>query len=159
MLKFIPEIWPGTKSVTFVPSPSAPNLPVTAVKIYVFERNKLLLAKVSGRGWDLPGGHVESGESPDEALIRELKEETGAVVSRQWLIGYLEIINDGSNPKYPDHSCILVYKGQGLSFDQSHVFPSHEVTHCKLIAINELPRLHHNWNDSKKQVIDYAFDA
>ena len=34
--------------------------------------------------WNLPGGGVESGELPTEAIVREVKEETGldAVVDR-----------------------------------------------------------------------------
>lgn len=29
--------------------------------------------------WEIPGGHIEPGETPDEAAKRELNEETGAV--------------------------------------------------------------------------------
>jgi 8-oxo-dGTP diphosphatase len=27
--------------------------------------------------WDIPGGHVEEGETPDECIVREMKEEIG----------------------------------------------------------------------------------
>jgi len=27
--------------------------------------------------WEIPGGHIETGENPDQAAARELKEETG----------------------------------------------------------------------------------
>ena len=55
-------------------------LPKTAV-IYVTNGNKVLAVS---RGLDLsdlnmPGGRVESGEKPEEAAIRELREETGLI--------------------------------------------------------------------------------
>ncbi|MFV2117544.1 (deoxy)nucleoside triphosphate pyrophosphohydrolase [Streptomyces sp. Act-28] len=48
----------------------------------VYDRGRLLAARrsappeLAGR-WELPGGKVEPGESPREALVRELREELG----------------------------------------------------------------------------------
>ncbi len=37
--------------------------------------------------WNLPGGALEPGEMPDEALIREVREETGLEVRVSKLVG------------------------------------------------------------------------
>ncbi len=46
------------------------------------EKNRILLQKRSDNGqWGFPGGAVELGESIDEAMFREVKEETGLSVA------------------------------------------------------------------------------
>jgi ADP-ribose pyrophosphatase YjhB (NUDIX family) len=54
------------------------NIKASQVSAYCIYDNKLLLVK-NKRGWGIPGGHPELGESLDEALARELNEEAGII--------------------------------------------------------------------------------
>lgn len=159
MPQFAAEYWPETLSrVEFFPATQPPNLPVSAVKIYVFQGDNLLLTKITGRGWDLPGGHIEAGETPEEAIVRELQEETGASIKNFVFIGYLKITNQQENErnkKYPKESCILVYKSYEAEVDANHKF-QFEASESRFVALQELPSVHHDWNEAKAQVLAYA---
>jgi 8-oxo-dGTP diphosphatase len=50
---------------------------VSAAAIVINDKNELLLIKGPRRGWEMPGGQVEEGESLSHAAIRETKEESG----------------------------------------------------------------------------------
>ncbi|MEZ0319943.1 MAG: NUDIX hydrolase [Pyrobaculum sp.] len=88
------------------------NRPAVAVAALAVKDGKILLVKrrypPSQGKWSLPGGHVELGERLTEAVLRELKEETGMDgVVKKFLapVEYIEVV-DG-RVKY--HFVILVY--------------------------------------------------
>lgn len=62
---------------------------IAAVSAVVLDdKNRVLLQKRSDVGvWGLPSGHIESGESVTQALIREMYEEAGVTVKIKKLIG------------------------------------------------------------------------
>lgn len=69
------------------------------------ENEEILLIKSPWRGWEYPGGMVEPGETFQEALIREIKEETGVDVEITGFIGLCknvekDIVNIDFSCKY-----------------------------------------------------------
>lgn len=62
-------------------------LPSVAAVVHDHAGNLLLQEKSSGEGWSLPAGAVEPGETPHDAIVREVMEETGLVVSPTSILG------------------------------------------------------------------------
>lgn len=74
-----------------------------SVNVAVIEKDKVLLSRRANTGWMdgrlcLPGGHVEAGETPRQAAVRELKEELGIDVH----IDELELICVAARNTKPD---------------------------------------------------------
>jgi ADP-ribose pyrophosphatase YjhB (NUDIX family) len=57
-----------------------PRFTVTAGAVVCDERGRVLLLRHvlrKGSGWGIPGGFLRAGEPPEEAVRREVREETG----------------------------------------------------------------------------------
>jgi 8-oxo-dGTP pyrophosphatase MutT (NUDIX family) len=64
------------------PKPRQPTEPAvehhrSAGGLIVHNDRILLISVMEGRRWQLPKGHIEEGETPEQAAVREVEEETG----------------------------------------------------------------------------------
>ena len=79
--------------------------------------------------WCLPGGHIDQYETSLEAVIREVKEETGLDYQPDFFNYFDEII-----PKKNIHAVVLVYCGVGKGLLNPQV---DEVSDLKWFALNK----------------------
>jgi 8-oxo-dGTP diphosphatase len=85
-------------------------LPVVAVAL-TDAQGRVLIAqrpfdKEHAGLWEFPGGKIEPGESPEAALVRELREELGVTVALQ----HLEPLTFSSAGRGKRHLLLLLYR-------------------------------------------------
>ncbi len=90
-----------------------PDQPLVGVGAVVLSEGKILLEKRKnepGKGkWSIPGGLVDLGESPEQAVIREVKEETCLEVEAPRHIDIVSDVSLDENGKIKYHFVIIDY--------------------------------------------------
>lgn len=91
---------------------SDPQHIVAVSGLFYDARGRVLLVETPRRGWECPGGQVECGEDLVEALVREVREETGCVVQVERLVGVY------TNP-IPPSKVMFMFTGAHVSGEPS----------------------------------------
>ena len=115
---------------------------ITAVFGLIFDEELFLMTQLNKRGWDIPGGHIEAGELPIDAVIREIFEETATRVKNLQIFAYERFELQGAIPesyKYPcPISYQLFYLGQVMMMEDFS--PTNEAHARKLFTPEEVGR-------------------
>jgi 8-oxo-dGTP diphosphatase len=102
---------------------SYPARPILAVSAAIIRDGKVLIvrrARPPAQGiYTLPGGGVEVGETLEEAVAREVREETALTVESVALAGYREAIARDTQGRVERHFVILSFAALWIAGEPS----------------------------------------
>ncbi len=122
----------------FHPAPFRPPHRAFAAMAFPWRDGQVLLADIPDRGWCIPSGRVEAGESGMEAALREAREEAGAVLAPAIYLGAYKLI-DGADVRWAEVFAGVV---DGLQ----EIDPEFESRGRRWTDPGELSELYHEWN-------------
>ena len=113
--------------------------------------------KKDWRGYTLPGGHIEPGESFVDAVIREMKEETGLDIKNPKLCGIKQFPTPGG--RY----IVLLFKteefsGELVSSEEGQMEWIHRNDLDKIDTVNDLKELLYVMEDDSMTEFQYVLE-
>ena len=119
--------------------------PKKAAKVLILFKDKYLLLlrdskeEICPLEWDIPGGGIEPGETVNEALVREVKEETGIDISSFKVIPLKnwQMNKNGIEIGGTDFLCILS-EPQEITLSAEHI-RAKWFSEKEIIDITEIP--------------------
>ncbi|MEK7642197.1 MAG: NUDIX hydrolase [Patescibacteria group bacterium] len=122
------------------------------VHAYCFYKGKMIVVYAEKKGyWTPPGGGIEVGETYEDAVIREVKEETNMKVLNQQIIGYQDIYEGDRVIRQTRSFCIVEPIG-GFTAD-----PDGDITKIELIDPEDYKK-YFDWGQIGDRIMSKALE-
>ena len=130
-----------------------PEHPVVGVGAVIWKEDKFLLIKrgkppMKG-GWSLPGGGQELGETVKQAVLREVKEETGLEVTLSHLVDVVDVIMPDADERIKHHFTLVDYRCEWVSGKAVAGDDAADVRWARLDEIESLGL----WDETKRIIL------
>lgn len=114
------------------------------------EGERFVVADIPGRGWCIPGGRLESGETPEQAARRETREEIGATLGPLHPLGHFTRTDTLSERIALVPAFVAgVRKLEALP-------PDTESRGVRRLRFEDLPTEYYTWDPMLEAVFSYA---
>lgn len=150
MASAFPKARWGDMQATFTPRRKWQGIqPLRAVLLFAFFGERIVLCDIAGRGWSVPSGHIQDGETPEQAIRREAQEEAGITLGKILPLGVYRIQEaDGSLWYAP------VFIGEVTHF--APIANNSESRGVLLATPEDVQEVYHLWDPLIAQVFQYA---
>lgn len=115
-----------------------------------------MLSRRANTGWMdghlcAPGGHVEAGETPTQAMIREIEEELGVTVKAEDLEFLCVAVRNVTPTEYVAYEFLLK--------DKDYTFINNEVDKCSELVWVDPKNLPDDVIDDFRQIVERSLNA
>lgn len=117
-----------------------------AAGVVIHESKVLMVKTIHEEGWSIPSGGLEENEHPEQAVIREIYEETGYQASISDHIQQFKKFVDHQNVTVDYYVCHLE-GGDGI-----HKDPDEEIESVRWFSIDELDEIEWMYPEDKELI-------